>query len=107
MTLHALPSNAMAFNKIIEHVLQCPHDVDVHLVFCFDRDLNIYNLFPMSYLTLIDFVDPHITLYCSRSCMICVFIVMLQCARQDMHTALFPCGMGLYQHKSPNRATSL
>ena len=40
------PTKAMTFQQIIMHVLQCPHDVDVHLLLCF-------NLFPMSCLTYI------------------------------------------------------
>ena len=35
-TLCAAPAKAMTFQQIIMHVLQCPHDVDVHLLFCFD-----------------------------------------------------------------------
>ena len=33
------PAIAMPFQQIIMHVLQCQHDIDVHLLFCFDLDL--------------------------------------------------------------------
>ena len=32
-------ANARPFQQIIMHVLQYPHDVDVHHLFCFDIDL--------------------------------------------------------------------
>ena len=32
---------SMPFQQIIMHALQCQHDVDVHLLFCFDLDLHI------------------------------------------------------------------
>ena len=35
------PARAMPFQQIIMHALQCQHDVDVHLLFCFDLDLHI------------------------------------------------------------------
>ena len=36
------PEKAMPFQQFfIMHVLQCPHDVDVHLLFCFDLDLHL------------------------------------------------------------------
>ena len=37
------PAKAMCmpFKQIIMHALQCQHDVDVHLLFCFDLDLHI------------------------------------------------------------------
>ena len=35
------PAKAMPFQQIIMHALQCQHDVDVHLLFCFDLDLHI------------------------------------------------------------------
>ena len=35
------PAKAMPFQQIIIHALQCQHDVDVHLLFCFDLDLPI------------------------------------------------------------------
>ena len=35
------PAKAMTFQQIIMHVWQCPHDVDVHLLFCFNLDLHI------------------------------------------------------------------
>ena len=31
----------MPFQQIIMHALQCQHDIDVHLLFCFDLDLHI------------------------------------------------------------------
>ena len=34
-------AKAMNFHLIIMHVWQWPHYVDVHLVFCFDRDLHL------------------------------------------------------------------
>ena len=40
----ANPANATPFRQIIMYVLQCPHDVHVHL-FCFDLDLHKLNLF--------------------------------------------------------------
>ena len=30
------PARAMPFQQIIIHALQCQHDVDVHLLLCFD-----------------------------------------------------------------------
>ena len=39
--LCAAPSKRCAFQQIIMYVLQCPHDVDVHLIFCFALDLHI------------------------------------------------------------------
>ena len=38
-TVCATPSKSYDFQQIIKHVLQCIHDVDVHLPFCFDLDL--------------------------------------------------------------------
>ena len=35
------PAKAMTFQQIIMHVFQCPHDVDVHLLFCFDLDIHL------------------------------------------------------------------
>ena len=35
------PAKAIHFQQIIMHALQCQHGVDVHLLFCFDLDLNI------------------------------------------------------------------
>ena len=35
------PAKAMPFQQIIMHALQCQHDVDVHLLFCFDIDLHL------------------------------------------------------------------
>ena len=31
----------LTFQQVIMHVLQYPHDVDVHFVFCFDLDLHL------------------------------------------------------------------
>ena len=35
------PAKTMSFQQIIMHPLQYQHDVDVHLLFCFDLDLHI------------------------------------------------------------------
>ena len=35
------PAKAMTFQQIIVHVWQCPHDVDVYLLFCFDLNLHL------------------------------------------------------------------
>ena len=35
------PANTMPFQQIIMYALLCQHDVDVHLLFCFDLDLHI------------------------------------------------------------------
>ena len=35
------PEKTMPFQQIIMHELHCQHDVDVHLLFCFDLDLHI------------------------------------------------------------------
>ena len=35
------PATAMPFQQIIMHALQCQHDLDVHLLFCVDLDLQI------------------------------------------------------------------
>ena len=35
------PAKAMPIQQIIMHALQCQHDVDVYLLFCFDLDLHI------------------------------------------------------------------
>ena len=35
------PAKAMPFQQIIIHALQYQHDIDVHLLFCFDLDLHI------------------------------------------------------------------
>ena len=35
------PAKAMLFQQIIMHALQSQHNLDVHLLFCFDHDLNI------------------------------------------------------------------
>ena len=35
------PARAMPFQQIIMHALHYQHDVDVHLLFCFDHDLHI------------------------------------------------------------------
>ena len=35
------PAKAMPFQQIVMRALQCQHDVDVHLLFCFDLDLQI------------------------------------------------------------------
>ena len=31
----------LTFQQIIMYVWQCPHDVDVHLIFCFDLYLHL------------------------------------------------------------------
>ena len=36
-----LPAKTMPFQQINMHALQCQHDLDVHLLFCVDRDLHI------------------------------------------------------------------
>ena len=38
---HNMVSGSMPFQQIIMHVLQCQHDLDVHLLFCVDLDLHI------------------------------------------------------------------
>ena len=59
------PAKAMHFKQIIMHALQCQHDVDVHLLFCFDIDLRLICsqvhvfMLPRSCLTWIFFVDSH------------------------------------------------
>ena len=74
------PANAMPFQQIVMHALQCKHDVDVHLLFYFDLDLLIacfqghvkhrfylsifwpwppYDLFSRSCLTWIFFINLH------------------------------------------------
>ena len=35
------PAKAMPFQQIILHALHYQHDIDVHLLFCFDLDLHI------------------------------------------------------------------
>ena len=35
------PAKIMTFQQIIMHVWQCPHYVDVHLIFCFDLDFHL------------------------------------------------------------------
>ena len=35
------PTKAMPFQQIIMNALQCQHDLDVHLLFCFHLDLHI------------------------------------------------------------------
>ena len=35
------PAKVMYFKQIIMHALQCQHDLDVYLLFCFDLDLHI------------------------------------------------------------------
>ena len=35
------PAEAMPFQQSIMHALQCQHDLDVHLLFCFDLGLHI------------------------------------------------------------------
>ena len=35
------PAKAMPFQQGIMHALQCQHDLDVHLLFCFELDLHI------------------------------------------------------------------
>ena len=35
------PEKAMYFQQFIMHALQCQHDIDVNLLFCFDLDLHI------------------------------------------------------------------
>ena len=35
------PAKSMPFQQIIMHALQCQHDIDVHLLFCFDIDLHL------------------------------------------------------------------
>ena len=35
------PAKDMPFQQIIMHALQWQHDLDVHLLFCFDVDLHI------------------------------------------------------------------
>ena len=52
------PSETMHFQLIIMHVLQCQHDIDVHLLFCFDLDIHM-SCSPRSCLTWIFFVDSH------------------------------------------------
>ena len=43
-TLPAVPNNSMPFRQIIMYILQCPHDINVHL-FCFDlHKLNLFLL---------------------------------------------------------------
>ena len=37
-TTYVQRTKAMTFQQIIMHVWQCPHDVDVHLLICFDLD---------------------------------------------------------------------
>ena len=52
------PSETMPFQLIIMHALQCQHDIDVHLLFCFDLDIHM-SCSPRSCLTWIFFVDSH------------------------------------------------
>ena len=35
------PGKDMPFQQIIMYALQCQHDTDVHLLFCFNLDLHI------------------------------------------------------------------
>ena len=37
----SLIAKAMTFQQSIMHVLHYPHDGDVHLLFCYDRDLHL------------------------------------------------------------------
>ena len=54
---------ARTFQQIIMHVWQCPHYVDVQLLYCFDFDLHLifirFNLFPRTFLTWIFCIDLH------------------------------------------------
>ena len=52
------PAKAMPFQQIIMHALQWQHDIDVHLLFCFDLDLHITSSRGRVLLGR-SFVDPH------------------------------------------------
>ena len=43
-TLCVAPKSYMPFQQIIIHPLQCPHDVDMHLLFYFDLELHLTSL---------------------------------------------------------------
>ena len=40
-TLRAAPNKLYAFRQMIMYILQCPHDMYVHLIFYFDLDLHL------------------------------------------------------------------
>ena len=59
------PAKVMPFQQIIMHALQCQHDVDVHLLFCFHLHLHNYNLLPKFNLDFICVLTDRKHLACS------------------------------------------
>ena len=87
------PAKAMPFQQIIMHALQSQHDVDVHLLFCFDIDLHL-TCSQLPCITWIFFVDLRwwVPLCVQRPTIYVPFwhIIMyiLQCPH-DIHVHLF------------------
>ena len=89
------PAKAMHFQQIIMHALHYLHDVDVHLLFCFDLSPP-YNLLPRLCLTRIFFVNPHwwipLCVQCPAKAMPFKHIIMhaLRCQHDvDVHLFCF------------------
>ena len=88
------PGKAMPFQQSIMHALQCQHDLDVHLLFCFDLDLHITS--SRGCLTWIFFVDPHwwvpLCVQCpSKAMPFQQIIAMPTWSRCASHILYWPC----------------
>ena len=106
------PAKAMQFKQIIMHALQCQHDVDVHLLFCFDIDLHLICSQVHDCITWIFFVDSlwwvplcvqHPIIYMPYRQII---MYILQCPH-DIHyiyfvlTSINSCFVHVQQHAPP------
>ena len=59
----------MPFQEVIIHLLHCPHDVNMHLLFCFDLDPVPKFMFNMDFLyqaSLLFSFDLDLYLTCSQ-----------------------------------------
>ena len=99
------PAKAIHFRQIIMHALQCQHDVDVHLLFCFDIDLHLICSQVHVFITWIFFVDSHwwVPLCVQHPTIYMPFrqIIMyiLQCPH-DIHVHLFCFDLHKFLHRS-------
>ena len=77
-TLRAAPSKSYAFSTIIMHKLHYQHEIDVHLLFCFDLDLPITApevMFNLDFISVILTDGYHFV--CSTQQKLCIFNKLL------------------------------
>ena len=92
------PAKAMPFKQIIIHALQCQHDIDVHLLFCFDIDLHL----TCSQVQVhVFFVDSHSM--CHFDKLSCMYI--LQCPH-DIHVLVHLFCFDLHKFLLRSRAAT-